>query len=40
MDTPLPRYAADVVAILRDLEPHLVDRVRIAETLAMIERLR
>lgn len=33
-------HAADVEAILRTLEPHLVDRVRIAETLALIERLR
>ena len=33
-------HVADVEAILRTLEPHLVDRARIAYMLALIERLR
>ena len=33
-------HCADVEAILRALEPHLIDREAIARTLAQIERLR
>ena len=33
-------HASDVEAILRELEPHILDREKIALTLALIERLR
>lgn len=33
-------HVADVEAILRTLEPHILDREKIALTLALIERLR
>jgi len=33
-------HAADVEAILRTLEPHILDREKIALALALIERLR
>ena len=32
--------AADVEAVLRELEPHLIDKLRIAQALVLIERLR
>lgn len=33
-------HAADVEAVLRELQPHILDRQKIALALAMIERLR
>lgn len=33
-------HAADVEAVLRELEPHILDRQKIARALALIERLR
>ena len=33
-------HAADVEAVLRELQPHILDRQKIALAIAMIERLR
>ncbi len=33
-------HAADVEAVLRELEPHLIDKLKIARAIALIERLR
>ena len=33
-------HAADVEAVLRELEPHILDRQKIARAIALIERLR
>ena len=33
-------HAADVEAVLRELEPHLIDKQKIARAIALIERLR
>ena len=33
-------HTSDVEAVLRDLEPHLIDKLKIARAIALIERLR
>ncbi len=33
-------HASDVEAVLRELEPHLIDKLKIARAIALIERLR